>query len=682
MPNTTFVTGTLVTSGYLNAIQNDTLSYEIYQIGNTIYASSRTQGGGADFSGTDPAVVIQSALNAIQNTSNTLPGGVVGVRANVTAPLTATNPTNQAGKTAHLVLGSHTALIAERGAILKKAATSTIPMIGHYHYNTNLSGGIFPSDVDMLVEGFTLDHNSRGGATGGIIKLSGQNQDSNNNNRPAPYYFTSRNNLYYDMVAGVITHDQALSGINFNTRSLGDTFKCITTPTGDMIGGGSCANMRVEDFSFFNDTGQQASMFAVDNDSNVIITDGYVEDATIAVGGYVINQAPYTDANYKTYLSQSGCKISHVNFWLRDAANEFGIIISQGDFNIGATDVTIDDVSMNCVRTPTNPVTGIAIGFSTGTIAQPIDNIRVVNSTFINLARGIQVGRSNGNYQNVTLKKNFFKNYGAGTTDGIRVDNNTASANLFIEDNDFDSSITNPINLVVALPAGSYMRNNRNALKDYNYQDINFLPKTDIASNLGGATSRINILYAIGINPGSGSLVFYGTNNFVPNLDVTNNLGFVGARWNQLFCPTLRSDGSNLTLRPDTTVLPDTDTAKDLGATATRWRSIYSSGLFSIGLVTTATLAYTVGANDYVILATPGIGNAQTITLPAANALRGRVVTVVKADGTTGTVSVARAGADTIEGATSVNLAAVQYNKVTLVSDGTSVWYRVGTGNQ
>jgi microcystin-dependent protein len=76
-------------------------------------------------------------------------------------------------------------------------------------------------------------------------------------------------------------------------------------------------------------------------------------------------------------------------------------------------------------------------------------------------------------------------------------------------------------------------------------------------------------------------------------------------------------------------------------------------------------------------------GGARTITLPAANALGGRPIRyqIEKTDSTANTVTVQRAGADTIEGATSVVLSG-QWASVTLVSDGVSVWVMLSSGDQ
>lgn len=89
----------------------------------------------------------------------------------------------------------------------------------------------------------------------------------------------------------------------------------------------------------------------------------------------------------------------------------------------------------------------------------------------------------------------------------------------------------------------------------------------------------------------------------------------------------------------------------------------------------TVATTYTVTISDYKIL-----GNATsagfTITLPAANSVPpGWQVSLEKSDSSGNAVTVSRAGADTIEGATTVSLSA-QFNGVRLTSDGVSVWYK------
>lgn len=89
--------------------------------------------------------------------------------------------------------------------------------------------------------------------------------------------------------------------------------------------------------------------------------------------------------------------------------------------------------------------------------------------------------------------------------------------------------------------------------------------------------------------------------------------------------------------------------------------------------VVTKTATYSVAASDDVILCNT---NAFTVTLPAASAQPGRKIQIKKIGNDANAITIARAGSDTIEGATSFSLAsAAQYSDVTLVSDGTSIWY-------
>lgn len=91
---------------------------------------------------------------------------------------------------------------------------------------------------------------------------------------------------------------------------------------------------------------------------------------------------------------------------------------------------------------------------------------------------------------------------------------------------------------------------------------------------------------------------------------------------------------------------------------------------------TDAVSANVVGTDESVsvILADASAGNIVE-TLPAASALTGKFYTVKKIDSTANTVTVARAGSDTIDGQTSVVLE-TQDSTITLISDGAD-WYNI-----
>lgn len=96
---------------------------------------------------------------------------------------------------------------------------------------------------------------------------------------------------------------------------------------------------------------------------------------------------------------------------------------------------------------------------------------------------------------------------------------------------------------------------------------------------------------------------------------------------------------------------------------------LFGGGLASLSANTTLTV------DDAGLVLVNASGGARTITLPAANALGGRPIRfqIEKTDSTANTVTIQRAGADTIEGGTSVVLSG-QWASVTLVSDGLSGW--------
>ena len=86
----------------------------------------------------------------------------------------------------------------------------------------------------------------------------------------------------------------------------------------------------------------------------------------------------------------------------------------------------------------------------------------------------------------------------------------------------------------------------------------------------------------------------------------------------------------------------------------------------------TKTSAYPMTANDDFIIGDTSGGGFQ-ITLPAANAKD--MVRIAKKSNSN-TLTIARAGSDTIEGNTSISMTA-EYSTVVLVSDGVSTWYEM-----
>lgn len=87
---------------------------------------------------------------------------------------------------------------------------------------------------------------------------------------------------------------------------------------------------------------------------------------------------------------------------------------------------------------------------------------------------------------------------------------------------------------------------------------------------------------------------------------------------------------------------------------------------------TTRTTTYTMTASDRLVYADTTSGNF-TITLPAANAVQGNTVVAVEKIVGANTLTIQRAGADTVNGGTSVTLTANR-SRFDLVSDGTNAW--------
>lgn len=110
------------------------------------------------------------------------------------------------------------------------------------------------------------------------------------------------------------------------------------------------------------------------------------------------------------------------------------------------------------------------------------------------------------------------------------------------------------------------------------------------------------------------------------------------------------------------------------GSGTLQWATV-AAGIgtnFAVFTVTSADYTILNGDGYRHILVSTGVSN-RTITLPAAASNTDRVLTIKKIDSGAGTVTVARAGSNTIDGNTSVVLRA-QYQPTTIVCDGTN-WY-------
>jgi hypothetical protein len=90
--------------------------------------------------------------------------------------------------------------------------------------------------------------------------------------------------------------------------------------------------------------------------------------------------------------------------------------------------------------------------------------------------------------------------------------------------------------------------------------------------------------------------------------------------------------------------------------------------------VVSKTSAYTITSSDDLILSDSS-GGAFTLTLPSAASNSGKIFYIKKIDSSANGVVVARAGSDTIDGATSYTLS-TQWESITLISNG-SGWYQL-----
>lgn len=117
------------------------------------------------------------------------------------------------------------------------------------------------------------------------------------------------------------------------------------------------------------------------------------------------------------------------------------------------------------------------------------------------------------------------------------------------------------------------------------------------------------------------------------------------------------------------TRLPVGASGKTLGVSSGVPAWVDSSSGFT---TSTKTSNYTITGTDVVIFADATGGNT-TITLPAAASFAGYRFFIKRIDSTGNTVSVARSGADTIDGQTTITITQ-QYTAIMVVSNG-SAWY-------
>jgi len=146
-------------------------------------------------------------------------------------------------------------------------------------------------------------------------------------------------------------------------------------------------------------------------------------------------------------------------------------------------------------------------------------------------------------------------------------------------------------------------------------------------------------------------------------------------------------------------IFPVSDNTADLGSVSLRWAdfhytistgtattvgSVWASTLLDVsGSVymnvatpnLTASNAYAILATDYTVLINDSdadVTGTVTVTLPAVASSTGRILTIKKI-GSAQTVTVDGADAETIDGATTVDIT-VQYNSITIQCDGTAWW--------
>jgi hypothetical protein len=131
----------------------------------------------------------------------------------------------------------------------------------------------------------------------------------------------------------------------------------------------------------------------------------------------------------------------------------------------------------------------------------------------------------------------------------------------------------------------------------------------------------------------------------------------------------------SMTVGTDSTSI-STGTVVVTGAAAISKNLLAGQGL-GWGVTSTATAAGTTVLTTSTTVCQVFTGaTTQSVTLPAANAFGAGVAYVLRIKNvSTGTVTINRAGADTIDGGTSTTLTGGSKQSVDLISDGVSAWY-------
>lgn len=120
---------------------------------------------------------------------------------------------------------------------------------------------------------------------------------------------------------------------------------------------------------------------------------------------------------------------------------------------------------------------------------------------------------------------------------------------------------------------------------------------------------------------------------------------------------------------------PSSDGRLALGSSAQRFSGLYNNGALSGKYTNQSGTTYTIGAGDFIV----GMSStsARTVTLPAANAFAAGQLLIVQDEANnaaTNNITINRAGADTINAATSITITANSGRRL-FYSDGTSKWF-------